>query len=146
MITRQDLVEWQLRVARGERLPLRQDQLQRHGHSFEARIYSEDPFNGFLPANGQLSYLREPQEIPDFLRVESGIREKDSISTFYDPMIAKLVVWDQDRDQALQRLRQGLEDYRVVGLPTNIEFLHRVTNNASFQSGDYDTNFIEDNS
>lgn len=77
--------------------------------------------------------------------MESGVREGDSISTFYDPMIAKLVVWDQDRDKALQRLRQGLEDYRVVGLPTNIEFLQRVCNNTEFQRGDYDTNFIEEN-
>ena len=143
MITGVDLVEWQLRIARGDSLPLQQNQLRINGHSFELRIYSEDPFNHFLPANGRLSYLQEPTEEQGHLRVESGVRQGDLISTYYDPMIAKLVVWGQDRQAALTKLQQGLEDYKIVGLPTNIAFLKNVIHNSDFRTSQYDTGFIE---
>src|SRR5690606_8652660 len=106
MITGQDLVEWQLRVAAGEPLPLAQEAITLRGHAFEARIYAEDPDNDFLPATGTLAHLRPPEEGPH-VRVDTGVREGDEISIYYDPMIAKLVVWDESRERALQRLARA---------------------------------------
>jgi 3-methylcrotonyl-CoA carboxylase alpha subunit len=103
MITGQDLVEWQLRVAAGQNLPLSQDQLQINGHAFEARIYAEDPANDFLPVTGTLSYLMPPEESTN-VRVDTGVLQGDEVSIYYDPMIAKLIVWDENRDRALTRL------------------------------------------
>ena len=114
MITGQDLVEWQLRVAAGEALPLSQDELSINGHAFEARIYAENPAKKFFPSTGHLSRLRMPDEGPH-LRVDSGVREGDEVTIYYDPMIAKLIAWDHDRDRALRRLRVGLADFQVAG-------------------------------
>ncbi|MBF0236369.1 MAG: acetyl/propionyl/methylcrotonyl-CoA carboxylase subunit alpha [SAR324 cluster bacterium] len=144
MITGQDLVEWQLRVASGELLPLKQDQLQIHGHAFETRIYAEDPENQFLPSTGTLHYLRPPETSPN-VRIDTGVTEGDAVTVYYDPMIAKLIVWDQNRKQALSRMSQALADYHVAGVKTNIEFLHRITENESFRKGGVDTHFIENN-
>ncbi|MEW9897906.1 acetyl/propionyl/methylcrotonyl-CoA carboxylase subunit alpha [Chitinivorax sp. PXF-14] len=141
MITRQDLVEWQLRVASGEPLPLDQAGLAIHGHALEARVYAEDPAKDFLPAIGRLDVLRTPQE-GEFVRVDSGVVEGDEISPYYDPMIAKLIVWGEDRDTALRRMRQALADYRIVGLTTNLDFLAQVVAHPSFASGDVDTGLI----
>ena len=124
MITGQDLVEWQLRVAAGQPLPLRQEQLEIRGHALEARIYAEDANKGFLPATGKLVRLVPPAESIN-VRVDSGVEEGDEITPFYDPMIAKLIVWDETRDGALARMRKALADYRVAGLTTNIDFLSR---------------------
>ena len=110
MITGEDFVEWQLRVAQGERLPKTQDQLKIRGHSIEARIYSEDPYNNFLPGNGKLEFFREPKEETGIVRLESGVREGDEISIFYDPMIAKLVVWGKDRSAAIGTLNKALSN------------------------------------
>jgi len=142
MITGQDLVEWQIRVAGGEALPCAQEELSIHGHSFEARIYAEDPDKDFLPATGVLRHLRPPAEGPH-VRVETGVLEGDAISIHYDPMIAKLVVWDEDRDAALRRLCSALADYQVAGTTTNIGFLAAVAGHPSFTAGDVDTRFIE---
>lgn len=142
MITGQDLVEWQIRVAGGEPLPCVQDDLSINGHSFEARIYAEDPEKDFLPATGVLRHLRPPAEGPH-VRVETGVLEGDAISIHYDPMIAKLVVWDENRDAALRRLCTALGDYQVVSTTTNIEFLASVAGHPAFAKGDVDTRFIE---
>ncbi|NMF88875.1 acetyl/propionyl/methylcrotonyl-CoA carboxylase subunit alpha [Aromatoleum petrolei] len=142
MITGLDLVEWQLRVASGEPLPLAQEQLQIRGHALEARIYAEDPAKGFLPSTGKLLHLAPPAENMH-VRVDTGVEEGDEISPFYDPMIAKLIVWDENRDQALARMLQALADYRVVGLANNIEFLSRLTNCPAFANADLDTGLIE---
>ena len=142
MITGQDLVEWQIRVADGETLPCAQDDLSINGHSFEARIYAEDPDKDFLPATGVLRHLRPPAEGPH-VRVETGVLEGDAISIHYDPMIAKLVVWDENRDAALRRLCTALGDYQVAGTTTNIEFLASVAGHPAFAKGDVDTRFIE---
>ena len=142
MITGQDLVEWQLRVASGQTLPLTQAQLQIRGHALEARIYAEDPDNDFLPVTGTLSYLRAPEE-NEHVRVDTGVQQGDEVSAFYDPMIAKLVVWDEDRDRALSRLAQALRDYHISGMTTNIEFLYNLTASAPFRAADLDTGFIE---
>lgn len=142
MITGQDLVEWQIQVASGNKLPLEQKDLKINGHSFEARIYSENPKNNFLPTTGQLKYLKPPPEIENYVRVESGVRQGDEVSIFYDPMIAKLVVWGKDRDEALKRLKLNLDDYQIVGLPNNIEFLKNVCVHPEFRKGNVFTNFI----
>ena len=121
MITGVDLVEWQLRVASGQLLPKKQEELQINGHSFEARIYSENPFNNFLPGTGTLNYFKEPQSSSD-VRIETGVREKDEISIFYDPMIAKLVTWGKTRDEALNQLYQSLSQYRVYYQIVNLGY------------------------
>ncbi len=142
MITGQDLVEWQLRVAAGQPLPLRQEQLEIRGHALEARIYAEDPDKGFLPATGKLVRLGPPPESIN-VRVDTGVEEGDEITPFYDPMIAKLIVWDETRDGALARMRKALADYQVAGLTTNIEFLSRLVACPAFAGADLDTGLIE---
>lgn len=142
MITGQDLVEWQLRVASGETLPCSQDQLTLTGHSFEARVYAEDPNNEFLPATGQLSVLRPPEE-NRYVRVDTGVVEGDKVSVFYDPMIAKLIVWDEDRDKALNRMAIALREYHINGVTTNIEFLYNIATSPDFQAANLTTRFIE---
>ena len=142
MITGQDLVEWQLRVAAGQPLPLRQEQLEIRGHALEARIYAEDANKGFLPATGKLIRLAPPAESLN-VRVDTGVEEGDEITPFYDPMIAKLIVWDETRDGALARMRKALADYQVAGLTTNIDFLSRLVACPAFASADLDTGLIE---
>ncbi|WP_372942230.1 acetyl-CoA carboxylase biotin carboxylase subunit [Shewanella sp.] len=142
MVTGQDLVKWQLVVASGGELPLRQDEVRIHGHSFEVRIYAEDPQNEFLPASGKLNFLREPEQ-NRHVRIDSGIRENDVISNFYDPMIAKLIVWDESRPRALQRLVHALESYQISGLKHNIEFLANIAEHPAFAAADFCTDFIE---
>ena len=142
MITGLDLVEWQLRVAAGEKLPLAQEQLQLRGHALEARIYAEDPAKGFLPSPGRLVHLAPPAESLN-VRVDTGVEEGDEISPHYDPMIAKLIVWDINRDRALARMLQALAEYRVVGVANNIEFLSRLTASPAFAGADLDTGLIE---
>ena len=142
MITGLDLVEWQLRVASGEPLPLAQEQLAINGHALEARIYAEDPAQGFLPSTGRLLHLAPPDE-GMHVRVDTGVEEGDEISPFYDPMIAKLIVWDVNRDRALARMLQALAEYRVVGVANNIEFLSRLTACPAFANADLDTGLIE---
>ena len=142
MITGQDLVEWQLRVAAGQPLPLKQEQLEIRGHALEARIYAEDANKGFLPATGQLIRLAPPAESIN-VRVDTGVEEGDEITPFYDPMIAKLIVWDETRDGALARMRKALADYQVAGLTTNIDFLSRLVACPAFASADLDTGLIE---
>ncbi len=146
MITGQDLVEWQLRVAAGQPLPLRQEQLAIRGHALEARIYAEDANKGFLPATGRLIRLAPPAE-SIHVRVDTGVEEGDEITPYYDPMIAKLIVWDDShtnpRDGALARMRKALADYQVAGLTTNIDFLSRLVACPAFAGADLDTGLIE---
>jgi len=142
MITGLDLVEWQLRVASGEPLPLRQEQLTLDGHALEARIYAEDPDRGFLPSTGRLVHLVPPAE-NDHVRVDTGVEQGDEISPHYDPMIAKLIVWDRDRPRALARMRAALAQYRVVGVSNNVEFLQRLVTAPAFANADLDTALIE---
>uniref|UniRef100_A0A672IKV5 Methylcrotonoyl-CoA carboxylase 1 (alpha) n=1 Tax=Salarias fasciatus TaxID=181472 RepID=A0A672IKV5_SALFA len=141
MITGTDLVEWQLRVAAGERLPLLQDDIILRGHSFEARIYAEDPNNDFLPGAGPLLHLSTPAS-DSHTRIETGVREGDEVSAHYDPMIAKLVVWGEDRSAALKKLRYCLRQYNIVGLNTNIDFLLSLSGHPEFEAGNVTTSFI----
>ncbi|MBB4286794.1 acetyl/propionyl/methylcrotonyl-CoA carboxylase subunit alpha [Roseospira goensis] len=142
LITGQDLVEWQLRVAAGAPLPVAQADLAVTGHAIEARVYAEDPAGGFLPSIGKLRHLRPPAEGPH-VRVDTGVREGDRVSMHYDPMIAKLIVWDADRPAALRRLRAALEAYQVVGVSTNLEFLGSVAAHPAFAAERVGTRFIE---
>ena len=142
MITGLDLVEWQLKVAAGEALPLRQEQLVIRGHALEARIYAEDPDKGFLPSIGRLIHLAPPAETLH-VRVDTGVEQDDEISPHYDPMIAKLIVWDETRERALARMLQALADYRVVGVSNNIGFLSRLVACPAFAQADLDTGLIE---
>ncbi len=143
MVTGQDLVEWQLKVAWGEPLPLTQDQVKTRGHAIEARIYAEDPDQDFLPATGTLRYLSTPDESAH-VRVDTGVTEGDEISIHYDPMIAKLIVWDETREQAINRMVQALEQYRIAGVKTNIRFLHALANAEPFRQAELTTGFIDD--
>ena len=142
MITGLDLVEWQLRIASGEALPLAQNELTIKGHALEARIYAEDPENDFLPATGKLNYLRTPVE-SNHVRVDTGVVEGDEVSIYYDPMIAKLIVWDESREKAVDRMVQALEDYRISGVKTNTQFLHALADSTPFRECELDTGFIE---
>ncbi len=154
MITGLDLVRWQLQVAAGEPLPLTQDQLRINGHSIEARVYAENPAKSFLPSTGTLRHLRSPDAVefeigadstPAPVRVDSGVREDDTITPYYDPMIAKLIVWGETREVALARMGAALGQFEVVGVATNIAFLGRVVKSRAFASGDLDTGLIERN-
>jgi len=142
MITGLDLVEWQLRVASGQPLPLTQEQLDIDGHAIEARVYAEDPDRGFLPSTGRLVHLIPPPE-SDSVRVDTGVEQGDEITPYYDPMIAKLIVWGADRRQALARMRRALAQYRVVGVSNNINFLSRLVALPSFANAELDTGLIE---
>jgi 3-methylcrotonyl-CoA carboxylase alpha subunit len=156
MITGLDLVEWQLRVAAGEPLSVRQEQLELRGHAIEARVYAENPDKGFLPAIGRLTHLAMPAAVefrrnaddnafhdPAPVRIDSGVREGDAISPHYDPMIAKLIVWGEDRPQAIARMRAALAGFHVVGLANNVDFLGRLMDNPAFVAADLDTGLIE---
>jgi 3-methylcrotonyl-CoA carboxylase alpha subunit len=154
MITGTDLVEWQLRVAAGQPLPKKQAELAIHGHAIEARIYAENPEKGFLPSIGTLRHMDTPAAVsfelggtpgaePAAVRIDSGVREGDAISPFYDPMIAKLIVWGADRAQALARMGQALSEFQIVGLATNIAFLKRLVEGTAFSSADLDTGLID---
>ncbi|ANY14470.1 acetyl/propionyl/methylcrotonyl-CoA carboxylase subunit alpha [Bordetella pseudohinzii] len=146
MITGLDLVEWQLRVAAGEPLPLTQDQLRIDGHAIEARIYAENPEKGFLPSIGTLSYLALPPHTAfcnGDIRVDGGVRMGDTITPYYDPMIAKLIVRGADRDQARARMVQALAQTQAVGVQTNVAFLTRLMHDEAFAGADLDTGLIE---
>lgn len=148
MITGYDLVEWQLRIANNEPIPVAQDDLTLNGHAIEVRIYAENPDNDFLPSIGLLSHLNFPDHLSFVnapVRVDSGIRQGDRISPFYDPMIAKLIVWGVDREQAIARMRQALLSTHIIGLHTNVPFLYRLMINEAFVNADLDTGLIEKN-
>ncbi|KAI9598808.1 carbamoyl-phosphate synthase L chain, ATP binding domain-containing protein [Syncephalis fuscata] len=144
MITGTDLVQWQLEVAAGNPLPMTQSQIKATGHAFEARIYAENPAKGFLPDTGPLLHLRPPTNIdPEVIRVETGVRQGDAVSIYYDPMISKLVVHGRDREEALRFLHNSLQQYQIVGLNTNIEFLSTVIQHPAFIAGEVETGFIK---
>jgi len=149
-VTGLDLVEWQLRVAAGEPLPLAQEQIVQRGHAIEVRLYAEDPDAGFLPGSGRLETLRLPQPSPraskgtdGIVRIDSGVIEGDVVTIFYDPMIAKLIVWDEDRPRALARLRGALAQCRVQGPKSNIAFLERLVRHPAIVEASIDTGYLD---
>ncbi len=141
MIVGQDLVEWQLRVACGEELPRTQEELVIDGHAIEVRLCAEDPENGYLPSTGTLHVMRPP-ELGVGVRLDTGVREGDAVTPFYDPMIAKLIAHGSTRDEAASRLAKALEQLRVAGVKTNATLLHRIVSSAPFLAGDVDTGFL----
>jgi 3-methylcrotonyl-CoA carboxylase alpha subunit len=142
-VTGIDLVEWQFRIASGEKLPLAQTQVPLNGHAVEARLYAEDPTRGFLPSTGRLLVLQLPKG--DGLRVDTGVEAGSEVTPYYDPMIAKLIAHGQSRDQALDRLAEALDNTVVVGPRSNAGFLAAICRAEGFRRGDFDTGFIERN-
>ncbi|WP_250460979.1 acetyl/propionyl/methylcrotonyl-CoA carboxylase subunit alpha [Microbulbifer litoralis] len=141
MVTGFDLVAWQLAVARGELLPVTQDRVPQRGHAIEARLYAEDPLNGFLPQSGRILYWREPAATG--IRLDHGIREHTKISPYYDPMLGKLIACGDSRGQALRRLRAALTQLQLIGPKNNIPFLLAVLDDAGFAAGESDTGFLD---
>ena len=141
MVTGVDLVEWQLVVAAGNTLPKQQPELTLNGHAFEVRLYAEDPQQNFLPSTGKIQYLTTPALSPH-VRIDSGVRQGDEVSVFYDPMLAKLIVWDSDRSRALNRLHGALADYQVIGVKTNLTYTKAIATHPAFERGIYSTAFI----
>ncbi len=141
MVTGVDLCKLQIRVAAGEELPIKQDDVVQRGHAIEVRIYSEDSLNNFLPTTGKIHYLHPPDGFG--LREDSGVREGEAISIHYDPMISKLIAWDADRISAIRRMKRALMEYNITGVRTTIPFGIYVMDNDAFQKGDYDTSFVE---
>ena len=142
MITGLDLVEWQLRVAAGEPLPRMQQSLAITGHAIEARVYAEDPQRGFLPSIGRIAHWRMPRETPR-VRVDTGFREGDDVTPYYDPMLAKVIAWGEDRERARSQLALALRECEVTGVATNIALLERIVSHAAFASGRLHTGLID---
>src|SRR5713101_4607948 len=142
LITGIDLVEWQLRVAFGEKLPLTQDQVRMNGHAIEARVYAENPHKNFMPSVGKIRTWRMP-EPSNGLRIDAGYREGDAVSPHYDAMLAKVIAWAPTRDVAIERLNRGLEDTDVRGIVTNIPFLSALVTHSDVRANAIDTGFIE---
>ncbi|HIG36863.1 MAG TPA: 3-methylcrotonyl-CoA carboxylase, partial [Oceanospirillaceae bacterium] len=142
MVTGVDLVAWQLKVAAGQPMPLLQAQIKLQGHAFEARIYAEDPLQDFQPSTGTINHLRQPPT-DQHIRIDTGVLESDAISPFYDPMIAKLIVWAEDRTQALAKLDLALQQYHLQGIATNIDFLRRLATLDDFAQAKLHTGIIE---
>lgn len=140
-ITGLDLVEWQIRVARGEKLPLAQDQIQLKGHAMEVRVYAEDALNNFAPDIGTLHRYRKPNY--EWCRVDDAFEEGMEIPIFYDPMIAKLVTYGEDRQDAIDKMITAIDEYQISGLRTTLDFGKYVMKHEAFVSGDFDTNFVK---
>jgi propionyl-CoA carboxylase alpha chain len=140
-ITGTDLVEWQIRVARGERLPKLQDELSINGHAIEVRVYAEDTMNGFTPDIGNLIRYRVPSG--EHIRVDDAYLEGMDIPIYYDPMIAKLIVWGSTREEAIERMISAIDDYQISGLHTTLDFGKYVLKHEAFRSGNFDTNFVK---
>ncbi|NOJ47955.1 acetyl/propionyl/methylcrotonyl-CoA carboxylase subunit alpha [Bradyrhizobium archetypum] len=142
LITGVDLVEWQLRVAFGEKLPLTQDEIKLNGHAIEARVYAENPQKNFMPSVGRISIWRTPDAV-DGLRIDAGYRDGDAVSPYYDAMLAKVIAWAPTRQAAIERLNRGLEETDVRGIVTNISFLSALIMHPDVRANTIDTGFIE---
>ncbi len=143
MVTNTDLVKLQICIARGEKLPFRQEDLRQDGHSIECRIYAEDPYNNYMPSPGKIRYISEPSGHE--VRVDGYVYNGCQIPVYYDPLISKLIVWGKDRHSAINKMKRALNEYKIYGVKTNISFLERIFNVSDFTEGNYDTHFIEKN-
>ncbi len=141
-VTGIDLVKQQIRIAAGEPLPFRQEDLQQKGHAIECRIYAEDPENNFLPSLGTIHFVQEPTG--PWVRVDSGLFSGIEVSMYYDPILSKLIVWGQDRSDAIQRMKRALDNYVILGIKTQIPFLKAVIEHPEFVRGNTNTNFLSD--
>jgi acetyl/propionyl-CoA carboxylase alpha subunit len=142
MVTGIDIVAEQLRIARGRQLSYTQEEIRFTGHAIECRINAEDPFNGFIPSTGRITHSLLPTG--PGVRVDTGVYPGFEITPFYDPMIAKLIVWGETRAQAILRMRRALEEYRIVGVRTNIPFHQTLMDSHRFMGGQFDTRFVEE--
>jgi acetyl-CoA carboxylase, biotin carboxylase subunit len=140
MVTGQDLVQLQIRIAQGEALPFRQEDLVQRGHAIECRVYAEDPDQGFLPSPGRILGLRAPGG--PGIRDDSGVFLGYEVPIHYDPLLSKLVAHGADRDQAIARMARAVAEYRIVGIRTTLPLFARVLRNAAFRAGEYDTSFL----
>ena len=140
-ITGLDLVEWQILVAQGERLPIQQDEVQMNGHAMEVRVYAEDALRNFTPDIGQLNRYRKPKA--EYIRIDDAFEEGMQIPIYYDPMIAKLVTWGKDREESIERMIDAIDKYEISGLRTTLDFGKFVMKHPAFRSGDFDTNFVK---
>ena len=140
LITGLDLVAWQLKIAANEPLPLPQDKIEAHGHAIECRIYAEDPHHDFIPSIGQIHFLHEPSG--DGIRIDTGVQMSSQITMYYDPMIAKLIAWGANRDEALHRLEHALSHYFIGGVKTNIPFLQTICQHPKFRKVELSTDFL----
>jgi len=141
MITGIDLVEMQIRVARGEKLPIRQEDLTIKGHALELRVYAEDPLNDFLPSIGHLSVYQLPEG--NGIRVDNGIEQGMDVPIYYDPMLSKLITYGKDRDEAIQIMLKAIENYKVEGISTTLAFGKFVFEHEAFRNGNFDTHFVK---
>jgi acetyl-CoA carboxylase biotin carboxylase subunit len=141
MVTGLDLVKLQIRIAQGEPLPLRQEDVVQRGHAIECRVYAEDPETGFLPSPGRIERLRVPGG--PGVRDDSGVYEGWDVPIHYDPLISKLVVWAESREEAIRRMRRAVAEYRVVGIRTTLPLFARVLASPAFIAGDFDTTFLD---
>jgi acetyl-CoA carboxylase biotin carboxylase subunit len=142
MVTGIDIVKEQIRIARGRTLTYKQEDVKFNGHAIECRINAEDPYNGFMPSTGRITHCLLPTG--PGVRVDTGVYPGFEITPFYDPMIAKLIVWGETRAQAILRMRRALEEYRIVGVRTNIPFHQTLMDSHRFMAGQYDTRFVEE--
>jgi propionyl-CoA carboxylase alpha chain len=142
MVTGLDLVELMIRIAAGQPLPLSQDEVRLRGCAVESRVYAENPFRDFLPSIGRLVYYRPPEAEPGRLRVDTGVEEGGEISMYYDPMIAKLITWSQERSAAIRLMQDALDEYLIRGIKHNLSFLAAIMSHPRFQAGDLSTDFI----
>jgi acetyl-CoA carboxylase biotin carboxylase subunit len=141
MVTGTDLVKLQIRVAQGEPLPVRQEDLVQRGHAIECRVYAEDPDAGFLPSPGRILALRPPGG--PGVRDDSGYDEGGEVPIHYDPLVSKLVAWAASREEAIRRMRRAVAEYRLVGIKTTLPFFERVLAHPDFVAGDFDTAFVD---
>lgn len=142
-VTGVDLVKQQIKIAQGEILEYKQEDLYQRGHSIECRIYAEDPDNNFIPSPGKIYKISEPLGLG--VRTDGYVYEGYEIPIYYDPMISKLIIWGKNRDESINRMRRALYEYKITGIKTSIKYLERIMNNPNFIAGKYDTHFIEDN-
>ena len=136
-----DLVREQISIAAGNKISFEQNDIAINGYALECRIYAEDPENNFLPSTGKILHYKEPNGIG--VRVDSGFASDSEISIHYDPMIAKLICWDRDRNKTIQRMNRALNEFQIAGIITNIKFLNYILNTDKFSKGEYDINFID---
>jgi acetyl-CoA carboxylase biotin carboxylase subunit len=141
MVTGLDLVKLQIRIARGEPLPLRQETLAQRGHAIECRVYAEDPDAGFLPSPGRILALRAPGG--PGVRDDTGVDEGGEVPIHYDPLVSKLVVWAENREEAIRRMRRAVSEYRILGIKTTLPFFERVLAHPDFVAGAFDTGFVD---
>jgi acetyl-CoA carboxylase biotin carboxylase subunit len=142
MVTGIDIVKEQIRIARGRPLSYRQEDIELKGHAIECRINAEDPYNNFMPSTGRITHMTIPSG--PGVRVDTGVYPGFEITPYYDPMIAKLIVWGETRAQAILRMRRALEEYRILGVRTNIPFHQTLMDSTRFLGGQYDTRFVEE--